>query len=180
MKKILIGLSAFLAISVIIGNGAISAAGSKQSKEEKVAQQEVVRKSIESGRFIITLNRIYFSHGGIADLRPRANYIIFDRGKAIISTPYVGRQIEIRPISAINMTGKADISEIKSTSKGKYLIKMKVDNGSQSLNVTLRINSNGSCDATISGLMIDNTACSGQLVPVKDNIEETPPSGISI
>lgn len=181
MRKITLYLFAVLAISLIGGNGILVAAGTKQTKEDKIAQQAAVRQSIESGRFIIRLNRIYFTHGGIADLRPRSNYIIFDRGKALISTAYLGRQFEIRPITGINMTGKASISEIKSSStKGKYLIKMLVDNGSQTLNVTLRISSNGTCNATISGLMIDNTSYSGQLVPVKNNTDVPAQPGMPV
>jgi hypothetical protein len=181
MKKLLRILSAFLAVTFILCNGTISATGSKKSNEEKIAQQEIVKKSVESGRFIIKLDRIYLRRGGIADLRPRANYIILDKGNALISTAYIGRQYEVLPILALKMAGKATISDIERHSKnGKYLIKMKVENGSETLNLTLRISSNGSCDASISGLMIDNTSYSGKLVPVKENIEPTPPPGISI
>ena len=181
MKNSFRKLFAFLAITIVSYNINISAAGIKQTKEEKAAQQIAIKKSVESGRFIVKLDRIYFRRGGIADLRPRANYIILDRGNAIISTAYVGRQFDIRPIMGINMIGKASVSDKQSHSaKGKYVIKMKVNNGTQTLDVTLRICSNGSCDASISGLMIDNSTYSGQLVPVKEEIEAPPPSGISI
>jgi hypothetical protein len=181
MKKISISLFVVLALTLIWGSETQGADRGRKSKDDKLARVAEVRKSIESGRFIIRLNRIYFTRGGIADLRPRSNYIIFDRGKALISTAYLGRQYEIRPITGINMTGKATISELNSSSsKGKYRIKMKVDNGTQTLDVTLRIESNGTCNATISGLMIDNTTYSGQLVPVQDKTEVPPPPGIQI
>jgi len=168
---------AILAITFFSGNVTTDAAGNKHSKDRKNAEQAIVRKSVESGRFIIRLDRIYFRYGGIADLKPRANYIILDRGSAVISTAYLGRQFDIRPIAGINMIGRASVSEIKrNPSKGSYIVKMKVDNGNQTLNVTLRIGSTGSCDASISGLMIDNVTYSGDLVPVKDN-RDIPPTG---
>jgi hypothetical protein len=170
MKKSLTILATFLALLICSHNSEIIAAGNKQSKETKAAQQEAVKKSIESGRFIIKFHRLHFNRGGVAYLAPRANYIVLDRGNAIISTAYVGRQFDIKPIIGINMIGRAAISEIKcNSSKGSYVVKMRVDNGTEVLNVILRIARGGSCEASISGLRIDNSSYSGDLVPVQDN-----------
>jgi hypothetical protein len=175
MKKSFTLIAALLAISICSYNSKIIAAGNKQSKEKMAAEQEAVKKSIESGRFIVKFHRLYFDRGGIADLAPRVNYIILDRGNAIISTAYVGRQYDVKPIMGINMVGRAAISEIKcNSSKGSYVVKMKVKNGYETLNVILRIQSGGSTDAVISGLRIDNITYSGQLVPVKDNAPAPP------
>jgi hypothetical protein len=170
MKKSISIITVFLALSICSHNSEIKAAGKKQSKDTKAAQQEAVKRSVESGRFIVKFNRLYFRQGGLADLFPRLNYIILDRGNAIISTAYVGRQFDVKPIMGINMVGRAAISEIKSnSSKGTYVIKMKVDNGYEALNVILRIARGGACEASISGLRIDNSSYSGHLEPVKDN-----------
>ena len=48
-------------------------------------------------RFIIKFDRLYISHGGTIDLIPKANYIILDGDKVIISAAYVGRQYSYRP-----------------------------------------------------------------------------------
>jgi hypothetical protein len=175
MKKSLTILAAFLVLSICFFNSEINAAGNKQSKDKKAADQEAVKKSIESGRFIVKLHRMYFRRGGVAYLAPRVNYIILDRGKAIISTAYVGGSYDIKPIVGINMIGRAAVSEVKcNSSKGSYIVKMKVDNGSEALNVILRIARGGSCEASISGLRIDNSSYSGELVPVNDNATAPP------
>jgi hypothetical protein len=175
MKKSLTIITALLALSICSHNSRINAAGNKQSKDTKAAEQEAVKKSVESGRYIVKFDRIHFTYGGFADLAPRMNYLILDRGNAVISTAYVGRQYDVKPIIGINMIGKAAISEIKcNSSKGSYIVKMKVNNGSETLNVILRITGSGSCEASISGLKIDNSSYSGQLVPVKDNTVAPP------
>ena len=54
-----------------------------QLRDEKVlAEQAVIKQAVESRRFIIKLDRIYFSHGGMIELFPRSNYIIIDGEKS--------------------------------------------------------------------------------------------------
>lgn len=137
--------------------------------EKKLAEQEIVKKAVESKRFIIKLDRLYFSNGGRIDLMPRANYIIVDGNNAIISAAYLGRQNEIKPIAAINLIGKTKNYQLTSfVSKGRYDIKMEVDNGKNSFDVYLRINKNGTCNASFNTLRIDLVNYTGHLVPIKD------------
>ncbi len=82
MKKSFILIAGLLAISICSYNSERIAAGNKQSKEKKAAEQEAVKKAIESGRFIVKFDSLYFDRGGIVDLAPRANYIILDRGQS--------------------------------------------------------------------------------------------------
>jgi sensor domain CHASE-containing protein len=138
-------------------------------KEKLLAEQALIEKAVESRRFIIKLDKIYFTYGGIADLIPRSNYIIIDGRKAIISAAYLGRQFDFRPIAGINMRGEAIEYELTSnTSKGLYEIKMKVDNKTNSFDVYLRIGKNGSCSASLSSMKIDNVRYQGYIVPIKD------------
>ena len=44
----------------------------------------------------------------MVELIPRANFIIIDGEKAVISTAYLGRQYDIKPIAGINMRGRAE------------------------------------------------------------------------
>ena len=139
-------------------------------KEKKYTEQVLVKNAVESRRYIIKLNRIYLNYGGMLDLLPRANFIIIDGDKAIISTAYMGRQFDIKPIAGINMRGRTlDYAVNNRLSKGSYEINMKIDNGgSNSFEVYLTISKNGNCNASVSSLRIDNIRYSGYLVPISD------------
>lgn len=137
--------------------------------EKKLADQEQIKKAVESKRFIIKLDRLFYSRGGIIDLRPRANYIIVDGDKAIISAAYLGRQHDIRPIAGISMRGVTTSYKLNNDSiRGMYEINMEVSNGANSFDVYLKIGNNGSCSASLSNLKIDFTRYSGQIVPIRD------------
>jgi hypothetical protein len=143
--------------------------GRELRNEKKIAEQAAVKQAVESRRFIIKLDRLYFSHGGFADLVPRSNYIIIDGEKAIISAAYLGRQYDLREIAGIDMLGKAFNYEVtRNISKGTYNIKMKVNNGTTSFDVYLSIGKNGKCTASVSNLKIDSVRYSGYIVPMKD------------
>jgi len=139
-------------------------------KEKKLTNQLLVKNAVESRRYIIKFDRLYYSHGGISELIPRANFIIIDRERAIISTAYLGRQFDIKPIVGINIRGRAvDYALTDNLSKGSYKIEMKVKNGgTSSFNLNLTISKNGYCNASVSSLKIDNLRYSGYLVPILD------------
>jgi hypothetical protein len=139
-------------------------------KEKKLTDQALVKNAVESKRYIIKFDRIYFTYGGNIQLIPRANYLIVDKERAILSTAYMGRQYDIKPISAINIRGRAEgYAETQNLSKGSYEIKMKVNNGgSNSFDVHINISKNGSCSVSINSLKIDNISYAGYLVPIID------------
>lgn len=142
----------------------------RELKAEKLlAEQAIIKRAVESRRFIIKFDRIYFRRGGFADLIPRRNYIILDGNKAIISAAYLGRQFDIKPIAGINMLGETKEFEYSGKSeKGSYEIAMKVDNNFNSFNVYLKIGKNGSCSASLSGMLIDAVQYQGHIVPMKE------------
>jgi hypothetical protein len=142
---------------------------SELSNDKRLDEQAVIKKAIESKRFVIKLEKLYFLYGRTADLKPSYNYIIIDGNKAVISAAYLGRQYDIKAIAGINMRGKTTDYEVTSIlSKGKYEIKTKVINGSDSFNLYLIIGKNGTCNASLSSIKIDNVNYKGYIVPLKD------------
>lgn len=139
-------------------------------KEKKLLDQALVKNAVESKRYIIKFERIYFSYGGIIQLMPRANYLIVDREKAILNTAYMGRQYDIMGIAAINLRGRADDYALTdNVNKGSYDVKLKVSNGrSATFDVYVRISKNGYCSISVSSLKIENVNYSGYLVPILD------------
>jgi hypothetical protein len=110
--------------------------------------------------------------GGMIDLVPRMNYIIIDGQKAIINTAYVGRQYDIRPIAGINMKGVAQDYELtKKMSKGLYEVSMKVGNGSAVFDVYLTIGKDGTADASVNGMKINNIRYRGYIVPLSSEVK---------
>jgi hypothetical protein len=150
--------------------------------EKKLVEQGMVKNAVETRRYIIKLNRLYFNYGGMAELIPRANFIIIDGDRAVISTAYLGRQYDIKPIAGINMRGRAvEYALTNNTSKGSYDIKVKVQNGrNASFDVYINVTKNGSCTASLSSLKIDNVRYSGYLVPISGNLNSKEEPGNSI
>ena len=175
MKKLFVIITTLLVISSCVTTKEAKSLKSELRDEKKLAEQEVIKEAVESRRFIIKLDKIYYSRGGIIDLRPRYNYIIIDGRKAIISAAYLGRQFDIRPIAGISMRGEANKYELTDNSpKGLYDIKMKVDNEGNSFDIYLRIGKDGSCSASLSSLKIDFVRYQGHIVPIKDNTNIPP------
>lgn len=178
MKKLF-----FLVVSAIIISSCATTKETSLSRTElradrKFAQQAMVKNAVESKRFIVKFERIYFSHGRMADLVPRANFIIVDGEKAVISAAYLGRQFGFRPISGINMAGRTtqyDITE--NSSKGKYEVDLRVDNSGDAFNVYMTIGSDGSCTVSMSGNRVSNVRYSGYIVPIKERERYSPENG---
>jgi len=169
MKKLFIILTTFMVMSSCATTNQAKLSRIEARKDKKLAEQASVRQAVESKRFIIKLDRLYFTHGGMADLIPTANYIIIDGDNAIINTAYLGRQYDIWPIMAINMKGKStNYSSKNISSRGIYEIRMDVTNGKTAkFDVYLSIGENGSCNISVSSLRIDYVNYSGHIVPIE-------------
>jgi hypothetical protein len=176
MKKLIIIFISLLVISSCSSTKEINSSKSVSRNEKKVAEQAIVKSAVEGKKYIIKLNRLYFTRGGQVDLIPRANYIIIDGEKAIISTAYLGRQFDIRPIVAINMRGKAyNYALTSNLSKGTYEVKLKVENGrSNSFDVFLNIGKNGYCTVSVSSLRIESLRYAGYLEPIPGTTYSVP------
>lgn len=169
MKKLFILITSLMVISSCTTTREVKSSRIEARKEKNYAEQAEIKNAVESKKFIVRFDRLYFSYGGMANLLPRANYMIVDGERAVISAGYLGRQYDIRPITGINIRGKAMNYEVTNeSSKGSYEIKMKVSNGINSFEVYLRIGKNGSCNASLSSLKIDNVRYSGKIVPIKE------------
>jgi hypothetical protein len=169
MKKLLIFIIFPILMSSCMTSKESRTAKAELRKDKQLVDQLIVKNAVDSRKYIIKLNRIY-SFGSVIDLIPRANFIIIDGERAVISTAYLGRQYDIRGIYAIDMRGKADEYEVTSKiSQGSYRIKLKVGNGgANKFDVYLDISKNGYCSASVSSMKIDNIRYSGYLVPITD------------
>jgi hypothetical protein len=179
MKKLFVILISLIVVSSCTTTRDAGSPRAEVRKEKKLLDQAMVKNAVESKRYIIKFDRIYFSYGGMIQLFPRANYLIVDQQKAILNTAYLGRQYDIKGIAAINMRGRADDYALTSNvNKGSYDIKMKVSNGrSATFDVYLRISKNGYCTISVSSLKIDNVNYSGYLVPISDKTNTLQPQG---
>jgi len=181
MKKLFITLMTIIVISSCSTTKEAKTSRIELRKEKKYAEQEAVKASVESKRFIIKLDRLYFTRGGMVDLVPRKNFIIIDGDRAIINAAYLGRQYNIRPVSGIRMAGEAKNYEMESDSlKGTYKIKLQLNNSVNSLNIYLSIDKSGVCNASLSNLRIDNVLYKGYIVPIKEKTDNTSQEGITI
>lgn len=171
MKKLFIILVFPILLSSCITSKDATSSRAELRKEKKATSQLLVKNAVDSRKYIIKLNRIYFSYGRNIELVPRANFIIVDGDRAVISTAYLGRQYDSRGIAGIDIRGKAlDYAVTSKLSKGTYEIKLKVSNGrATTFDVYLTISKNGYCSASVSSIKIDNIRYSGYLVPISDD-----------
>lgn len=176
MKKLFIVFISLVVMSSCTTTKEAKSSRAEARKEKKAVERALVKNAVESRRYIIKLDRIYSSYGRISQLVPRANYIIIDRDRAIINALYMGRQFDVRPIAAINVRGMSENYAVTdNVSKGLYNIKMKVNNGgSASFELYLTISKDGTCNASVSSLKIDNMRYSGYLVPISENSNASP------
>lgn len=172
MKKISVIIIAMVILVSCSSTKESQTTATLSKNEKKLLEQSKVKRAVESKRFIVKFDRLYFNSGGTAYLMPRANYIIIDGNKAIISTAYVGKQYDIRPIAGINMRGEnTDYEVTNNIKKGAYEIKMKVKNSTNTFSVFLTIDKNGSCNASLTTLYIDFVRYTGNVIPIKENVE---------
>jgi hypothetical protein len=148
------------------------------ANEKKIVRQEEVKQAVEMKRYLVRFDRLYMTRGGRIELTPKANYIIIDGERVIISAAYAGRQMGVRPIRGIDMVGKAVSYQVKDKAeKGLYEISMKVSNQTNSFDVYLTISKDGYCDASMSSIMIDHVRYTGNFVALQpkkteDNTEK--------
>lgn len=173
MKKLFVFTVVFFAITSCTTTKEAKSSRIELKKEKKLAEQEAVKRSVESRRFIVKLERLY-SPGGTIDLLPRKNFIIVDGQRAIISAAYLGRQYYIRPVAGIKISGEAlNYSMEGDSEKGTFKIRLKVNNNVNSVNIFLAIDKSGKCNASLSNLTIDNVHYKGFIVPIKEKTSGT-------
>jgi hypothetical protein len=172
MKKLFSIIIASVLISSCSTTKEANSSNTEIRNEKKLARQTDIKKAVESRKFIIKFERMYYRYGGTAELKPRTNFIIIDGDKAIISAAYIGRQLDIKPIAGINMRGETKDYELTSkVSKGVYQIKTKVANNAGSFDLYLSIGKNGSCNVSLSSIKIDNINYRGYVEPLKEKPE---------
>jgi uncharacterized membrane-anchored protein len=175
MKKILTNLTALLILASCSSTKEAQTSSELSKSEKKLVTESIVKKAVESKRYIVRFDRMYFNFGGITELIPRSNYIIIDGSKAIISTAYIGKQYDIRPIVGISMKGESSDYEVTNNiKKGNYEVKMKVINKTNTFDVYLTIDKTGRCDASINNLYTSYIRYRGTIIPIKEREETVP------
>ena len=179
MKKLFVIIISLMVISSCTTTKESRSSRAQQRKEKKLTDQAQIKIAVESKRYIIKFDRVYSSSGGRVELIPKANFLIVDRDRAVLSTAYMGRQYDIKPIAAINIHGRAlNYTVMDNTSKGSYEISMKVNNGGpNTFSVNISISRDGSCSATVSSVKIDIVRYAGYLVPIIDKANSSSQPG---
>jgi len=142
----------------------------EKRQNQKIITAELVKNAVENRKYIIRLDRLYPTRGGIVHLLPRSNYIVIDGNIASVRAAYLGRQYDIQPIAGIRLAAKTeDYSINKNFDKQEYKINLKLSRGGDTFDVSLNIKSNGKCSASFSSLKIDVIHYSGDIIPIPDN-----------
>jgi hypothetical protein len=173
MKKLTIVLTGLVILTSCATSKVEETSKNVSGEVKNVFQQAEIRQAVELRHFIVKFNKLYVSHGGSVDLIPKANYIILDGDRVIISAAYIGRQYSYRPIKGIDMIGQAVSFEMKNnSSKGTYEIRMKVKNKTNSFDVFLTITGDGYCNTSLDNYKIDHVRYTGNFIPLKSKDEK--------
>ncbi|MCU0363327.1 MAG: DUF4251 domain-containing protein [Bacteroidales bacterium] len=169
MKNIIVPVFIILLL-VSCSTGSKSTTGeAKISKEKLTASEEDIRNAIEARRYILKFDRMYYGNGAWTDLNPRANFLIIDGRKAIMSSAYIGSYSSALPIHGIRVEGNYEEYEIKrNASKGIYEISLTVERGGDSFDIYLSLGEGGNCTTSVNSLRISNVRYSGKIVPVEE------------
>jgi hypothetical protein len=167
MKKLIIILTG-MAVMSSCATSKVEETTKNESRETKKALiQAEIKQAVEMRTFIIKFDRLYTSRGGMVDLIPKANYIIVNGDKVVISAAYIGQQYGFRPVKGIDMRGRAVSFELKNnTTKGLYEITMKVKNESNTFDVYLTVKNDGNCNTSLASYRIDHVRYTGTFVPI--------------
>jgi hypothetical protein len=168
MKKIVFFLTGLIFLASCATPKVAESTSKAPVNEEKVMKQAEIKQAVEMRRFLIKFDKLYPSNGSRIDLIPKANYIILDGARVVISAAYIGRQFSSRPIKGIDMVGEAVSFELKNnTSKGTFEIKMKVKNEMNSFDVFVTISDDGFCRASMNNYRLDHIRYEGNFIPLK-------------
>jgi hypothetical protein len=139
----------------------------EKRQSTKIAELAVIKKAVESRRYIIRMERIYLINGGFMELVPKNNYIIVDGGAASVSLGYVGRSFATRPISGINFNGQTIKYNLETKEgKGTYNVSMEVNYRNDKFDLYLDIASDGYCNVSLINANIQTVNYYGQLIPI--------------
>lgn len=173
-------LSFIIAIAIILGSCSSSkeTTMTKQDKRmtKKLAEQEIIKKAVESRRYIIRIDKLYMTRGGSAiDLVPSSNYVIINGGIASVCLFYSGQSSFSRPISAINFNGHTITYEMKSDQgKGLYNINTRVKKGADNFDFYITIGTSGSCSLSVINPHIQSVTYKGEVMPIPAEGEPLP------
>lgn len=169
MRNLAFFLSAILLFSACSSSKEVSSARTENKKSKKLAEIAVVRKAVESRRYIIKVDRILVTGGGHMELVPTSNFVIVNGEIASISLAYIGRTYAYRPISGINLNGHTlDYQMQSNDEKGLYTVQMVVQYGSDKFDVFLSIGIGGTCNISINNSYLQAVSYHGELLPISD------------
>lgn len=166
MKKIAFFLSVLFFFSACSSTKELSNRAENR-KEKKLAEQVEIKKAVESRRFIIKVNRLLTTGGGVFELVPRSNFVIINGEIASVSLGYVGRSYFSRPISGINLNSHTKNYKMESNeTKGIYQIEMELEYGGDKFEIFLTVGNSGLCNISLLNPNIQSVNYYGTLVPL--------------
>jgi hypothetical protein len=161
-----------LIAGIIITSCSSSKEASTAKLEKKAAEKEVVKRAVESRRYVIRMDRILMQGGGIADLIPKSNFFIMNGEIASVSLAYLGKSYFIRQITGINFNGQTIRYEMQSDAeKGVYNIQAEIETGGNKFDFYLTIGASGNCSISLNNPHIQSVSYLGTLVPLSQTLQ---------
>jgi hypothetical protein len=165
MKRVIILCAGILALVSCTATKSNDSARASRRAIKAEETRLAVERLVNSGSYLIKMNRLYSGRISNVYLIPENNFILLDKGNLRMKLGYMGRQYDFRGIAAINMSATAESYEVvRNTGKGRYDVRIKASQAGEPFDIYISIHDSGSASASVNNPRIQMVNYSGKLV----------------
>jgi len=136
----------------------------KLARNEMEAQKgEEVKTALESQKFVIRLDRTSTRRGGQIYLNNSHNYLVINGEKARMNLAYIGRSMDARGISGINMAGKVTERSLTPKKRGSVMLSLTLEQEAETFDVKIDVSKSGRCSVSVYHPRLDPISYRGDI-----------------
>ena len=160
-------LTIFTTIALSLFLFSCSATTKLERSELAALKGEEIKTALDSQKFVIRLDETSTRRGGRILLSPSYNYLVINGEKARMNLAYVGRSMDVRGISGINMIGEVTERSLAQKKKGRILLSLTLEQENDAFDVNIDVGKNGICDVSVYHPRLDPIRYRGEMTRLK-------------
>jgi hypothetical protein len=165
MRRVIIGCAVILGLVSCTATKSTTSARAMQKAIKAEETRMAVESLVQSGSYLVKVDRLYSGRISNAYLSPDQNFILIDKGHLRMKLAYMGRSYNLRGIAAINMSANAEKYEVvRDIAKKKYDVRIKASQAGEPFDIFLTINDNGYANVSVTNPRIETVRYNGKLV----------------
>lgn len=164
MRRVIIGCAVILGLVSCTATKSTTSARATQKAIKAEETRMAVESMVQSGSYLVKVDRLYSGRVSNAYLSPNQNYIIIDKGQLRMKLAYMGRSYNLRGIAAINMSANAEKYEVvRDTAKKKFDVRIKASQAGEPFDIFLTIDDSGYANVSVTNPRIETVRYYGKL-----------------